>query len=211
MVKDLVGQRFGKLTVIKQAGYTKVNKWGSRYALWLCKCDCGNYCRMDTGTIRRAGNHSCGCLGVEHLKDMAEKNVTHGMSGSRLLGCYNGMISRCYRKKDIHYNAYGKRGIVVCDEWKNNKQSFINWALSHGYSDDLTIERVDVNGNYEPSNCTWIPMSEQYNNKRQNIMIEWNGEKHNATYWSRVTGINAGTIRWRYKHGWDVEKIFKTA
>ena len=70
--------------------------------------------------------------------------------------------------KDIHYNAYGKRGITVCEEWKNNKQEFIDWALSHGYSDDLTIERIDVNGNYEPSNCTWIPMKEQYKNKQSN-------------------------------------------
>jgi hypothetical protein len=78
------------------------------------------------------------------------------------------MMSRCYRKKDIHYKAYGGRGIVVCDEWKNNAKAFIDWAITHGYSDDLTIERIDVNGNYEPSNCTWIPMSEQYKNKQSN-------------------------------------------
>ena len=82
------------------------------------------------------------------------------------------MMSRCYREKDIHYNAYGKRGITVCEEWKNNKQAFIDWALSHGYFDDLTIERIDVNGNYEPSNCTWIPMKEQYKNKQSNTVTK---------------------------------------
>lgn len=169
-VKDITGQKYGKLTVIRQDGFTKINKHGSRYAVWLCKRDCGNYCHMDTGTIKNPGNHSCGCLAIEHLKDMCAKNVTHGMTGSRLLGCYKGMMSRCYREKGIHYNAYGKRGITVCDEWKNSKQSFINWALSHGYADDLTIERIDVNGNYEPSNCKWIPMSEQYKNKQSNCM-----------------------------------------
>lgn len=167
-VKDIIGQKFGRLTVIEQVGYTPKNKHGSRYAKWLCKCDCGNVCEMDTGTLRNKGVHSCGCVAREHLKEMAKNNITHGMTGSRLIGCYKAMMSRCYREKDIHYNAYGKRGITVCDEWKNDKQTFIDWALSNGYSDDLTIERINVNGNYEPSNCTWIPMSEQYKNKQSN-------------------------------------------
>ena len=78
------------------------------------------------------------------------------------------MMSRCYRENDIHYNAYGKRGIVVCKEWKSNPKAFIEWALSHGYSDDLTIERINVNGNYEPSNCKWIPMRKKKKNKQSN-------------------------------------------
>lgn len=208
-VKDLTGQKFGRLTVIKQSGFGDKNKHGSRYAKWLCKCDCGNYCERTTDILKKSRNdHSCGCLAKEHLDDMAKANTTHGMTGSSLYGCYKGMMSRCYRPKDIHYNAYGKRGITVCKEWKNKPKAFIEWALANGYSDDLTIERIDVNGNYEPSNCTWIPMSEQYDNKRQNVTIEWNGERHNATYWSRVFGIPATTIRWRYKHGWSIERIF---
>ena len=172
-VRDLTGMRFGRLTVIEQHGFTEKNKYGSRQAIWYCKCDCGNYCEMASGTLtRKRSNHSCGCLAKEHLEDMAKGNITHGMTGSRLLGCYKGMMSRCYREKDIHYNAYGKRGIIVCDEWKNDKQAFIDWALQNGYSDDLTIERIDVNGNYEPSNCTWIPMSEQYKNKQSNCNKE---------------------------------------
>lgn len=162
-IKNLEGKRFGKLTAIEFIGV------GNRhYAMWRCVCDCGNECIMSTDTLTRQGNHSCGCLGKEHLKEMAQNNITHGMTGSRLLGCYKAMMSRCYRKKDVHYNAYGKRGIVVCDEWKNNKQLFIQWALANGYSDKLTIDRIDVNGNYEPSNCRWIPMSEQYKNRQTN-------------------------------------------
>lgn len=169
VVKDITGKRFGKLTVIKRCGYGKFNKHGSRYAIWLCLCDCGNYCKRDTATLnRKRSDHSCGCLAKEHLRDMSNGNITHGMTGTRLYNCYKGMISRCYREKDIHYRAYGGRGIVVCDEWKNNPKTFIDWALTHGYSDDLTIERINVNGNYEPSNCTWIPMSEQYKNKQSN-------------------------------------------
>lgn len=168
-VKNLIGQRYGRLTVIEQHGFTEKNKYGCRQAIWYCKCDCGNYCEMASGTLtRKRNNHSCGCLAREHLLDMANGNITHRMTGTRLYGCYKGMISRCYRKKDIHYNAYGGRGIVVCDEWKNDAKAFIDWAITNGYSDDLTIERINVNGNYEPSNCTWIPMSEQYKNKQSN-------------------------------------------
>ena len=161
--KDITGQRFGKLVAIKKVGTD-----GRRNAIWLCKCDCGNECQRIVAELTKNKNHSCGCLAKEHLKDMANGNITHGMTGTRLYGCYKGMMSRCYRKKDIHYRAYGGRGIVVCDEWKNNAKAFIDWAITHGYSDDLTIERIDVNGNYEPSNCTWIPMSEQYKNKQSN-------------------------------------------
>ena len=84
------------------------------------------------------------------------------------MGCYRSMMSRCYREKDVHYNAYGRRGIVVCEQWRKNKITFFDWALSNGYRDNLTIERIDVNGNYEPSNCKWIPMSEQHKNKQSN-------------------------------------------
>lgn len=203
---DISGQRFGMLTAIKMVGKNERNN-----ALWLCMCDCGGECVRATVELRKRDNHSCGCMAKEHLRKMSDKNITHEMTGSRIYGCYKGMMSRCYRPNDIHFPAYGGRGIIVCDEWKNNSKAFIDWALTNGYSDDLTIERIDVNGNYEPSNCKWIPMSEQYDNKQKNIMIEWNGEKHCAAYWSRVTGINANTIRWRYKHGWDVERIFGAA
>ena len=112
-VKDITGKKFGMLTVLRQDGFAKPNKHGSRYAMWFCQCDCGNYCRMDTGTIKKPGNHSCGCLAEEHLADMSKKNITHGMTGTRLYGCYKGMMSRCYREKDIHYNAYGKMIIAI--------------------------------------------------------------------------------------------------
>ena len=168
-VKDLSGQRFGRLTALEQNGFTKRNKFGNRSAIWHCVCDCGNYCDVPTSTLTRKRNfHSCGCFSKENLEKMSKKNITHGMTGSRLYGCYKGMMSRCYRKKDIHYNAYGGRGITVCDEWRTNAKLFIDWALTHGYSDDLTIERINVNGNYEPSNCKWIPMKEQYKNKQSN-------------------------------------------
>lgn len=163
MRKDITGKKFGRLTAIEPVG-----KDNRRNILWKCRCDCGNECVRAVAELGKRKNHSCGCLAEEHLKEMAKGNVTHGMTGSRLLGCYKNMMSRCYREKDIHYNAYGARGICVCDEWRNDKQAFIDWALNNGYTDELTIERIDVNGNYEPSNCKWIPMSEQYKNKQSN-------------------------------------------
>lgn len=161
--KDISGQRFDRLVALKRVGTDK-----RLNALWLCRCDCGNECVRAVVDLRRKGNHSCGCLNKENLKNMAKGNITHGMTGSRLLGCYKAMMSRCYREKDIHYNAYGGRGITVCDEWNGHSDAFVEWALNNGYSDDLTLERINVNGNYEPSNCTWIPMSEQYKNKQSN-------------------------------------------
>jgi hypothetical protein len=143
-------------------------------------------------------NHSCGCLAKEHLKDMANGNITHGMTGTRLYGCYKGMMSRCYRKKDIHYKAYGGRGIVVCDEWKNNAKAFIDWAITHGYSDDLTIERIDVNGNYEPSNCTWIPMSEQYKNKQSNYNKQPLPQAYKAESENSMTNEQISKIKKEY-------------
>lgn len=161
--KDISGQRFGRLIAVERVGVDN-----RRNALWLCKCDCGGETVRAVSELSKRGNHSCGCLRKEHLKNMSEGNVTHGMTGSRLYGCYKAMMSRCYRQKDVHYHAYGERGIEVCEEWRNDSQTFISWALSNGYRDDLTIERINVNGNYEPLNCTWIPMKDQYKNKQSN-------------------------------------------
>ena len=161
--KDINGQRFGKLVAIKKIGIDS-----RRNAIWLCKCDCGNECQRIVADLTKKKNHSCGCLANEHLKDMAKKNTTHGMTGTGIYRSYKAMMSRCYREKDIHFNAYGKRGISVCDEWKGHPKTFIEWGLQHGWKEHLTLERINVNGNYEPSNCKWIPMSEQYKNKQSN-------------------------------------------
>ena len=170
MVKDLTGQKFGRLTVISQNGFTSPNKYGQRHAIWYCKCDCGNYIERTTDVLKR-GKSSCGCREKEVLRDMSRKNTTHNMTHTRLYRIYKGMISRCYYKSSQRYNAYGGRGIKVCDEWKNDRSKFFDWAINNGYKEDLTIERINVNGNYEPSNCCWIPMSEQYKNKQSNSII----------------------------------------
>ena len=133
----------------------------------MCKCDCGRYVERTTDVLKRCKS-SCGCKQMEHLRNMSENNITHNMTNTRLYRIYKGMIGRCYYKCTDRYNCYGGRGITVCDDWKNNRQLFFDWALANGYEDNLTIDRINVNGNYDPSNCRWIPMIEQYKNKQSN-------------------------------------------
>ena len=111
------------------------------------------------------------CEEKKQLERMSKNNVTHGMTNTGLYWSFKGMKSRCYRNKDIHYPAYGGRGITICKEWLDDPKSFYDWALANGWKEGLTIERIDVNGNYCPENCKWIPMSEQYKNKRTPYQI----------------------------------------
>lgn len=165
--KDLAGEKYGRLTVVEHIGFTNPNKYGQRHAIWKCRCDCGNYTTKTTDVIKR-GKSSCGCRKTEILEEMSNGNITHNMTHTRLYRIYKGMIGRCYYPCNQRYNAYGGRGIKVCDEWKNDRTKFFEWAITNGYSDDLTIERIDVNGDYCPENCCWITMSEQYKNKQSN-------------------------------------------
>lgn len=209
MVEDLTGKKLGKLTVIEQHGFTKPNKYGHRYAIWYCKCDCGNYVERTSDVLKR-GKSSCGCVQEANLKRMSLGNVKHGLSKTRIYGIWKNMISRCYREKDIHYKAYGARGITVCDEWKNDSSKFFEWAFANGYRNDLTIERIDNDKGYCPENCTWIPKEQQSKNKRQNIMITYEGKTMCASDWAKETGISASAIRYRFKRGWGTERIFST-
>ena len=163
--RNLVGHRYGLLVVVKDMGVSK----DGHHRNWLMKCDCGNTCVRNTGGLSKKS--SCGCEEKKHLEIMSKNNVTHGMTNTGLYRSFKGMKSRCYRKKDIHYRAYGGRGITICKEWLDNSKSFYDWALANGWKEGLTIERIDVNGNYCPENCKWIPMSEQYKNKQTPYQI----------------------------------------
>lgn len=207
-VIDLTGKRFGRLTVIKQEGYDK-----RRHALWLCKCQCGNEKTIRGSDLLHSGTISCGCLKKESAK---KQMTTHGKTNTRLYPIWRGMRARCYHETSPFYNEYGGRGITMCEAWENDFMAFYNWAYENGYDEnapkgECTLDRIDVNGNYEPSNCRWVSMEIQNKNKRKCMLITYNGETHTLPEWAKITGINYMTLRRRIlKDHWNVEKALTT-
>jgi hypothetical protein len=200
---DMVGKRFGRLVVLS---FSHRNE--GKQAFWLCQCDCGNQIITQGYSITSGATKSCGCLCSEINKTV---HTTHGKYYTRIHKIYSYMMTRCYNKKSDAYNNYGGRGIMICDEWKNDFISFYNWAYQSGYQDNLTIERIDVNGNYCPENCTWIPLVEQGKNKTTMNLIEYEGEVHYVTEWARIKGFKSPFVIFnRLKLGWSIEKIFNT-
>ena len=195
-IHDLVGQRFGRLTVIEQAGINKYKK-----ALFSCICDCGKCCEVIGSKLVSGHTKSCGCL----QKEKASKRMTtHGNSMTRLAGIWYGMRKRC---GDPNSKEYGGRGIKICDEWLNSFQAFYEWAMENGYSNDLTIDRIDVNGDYCPENCRWATRQTQSNNTRANHYITYNGETRTLSEWAKHTGLKYSTLRSRINlYKWDAEK-----
>lgn len=158
---DLTGQRFGRLVALEHVPYNHPDfpKGG-----WLCQCDCGNKHYFDSHSLTSGSVKSCGCYVAERLKNtkIASK---HGMSNSRVYITWRNMHVRCENPNDKRYADYGGRGIQVCDEWKDF-QKFYEWAMANGYADNLTIDRKDVNGDYEPGNCRFITRAENNKNRR---------------------------------------------
>lgn len=205
-MKDLTGQKFGLLTAIKPTSKKKRGCY-----IWLCKCDCGNEKEVSSSYLLKNSTQSCGCLMTKARIENAKKmnGFYHGHYNERLYRIYCGMIYRCTKTECKDFKYYGGKGIKVCDEWLNSYECFKEWAFANGYSDELTLDRKDSIKNYEPSNCRWVSMKEQSNNKGCNVMITHNGETHTLKQWSEILGVNYYTMHKRYKRGKTPAEILK--
>lgn len=198
-LKDLTNQRFGKLTVIKR---DLTSKKGVR---WICKCDCGNEKSISSHCLIEGHTKSCGCYSFRWKENVIRHN---SQEHRKLFAVYRNIIKRCYDKEFKQYKDYGGRGIIMCDEWLKDFEKFYSWAINNGYREDLSIDRINNNGNYEPNNCRWATIEEQSNNKRSCVYVEYNNEKHTIKEWSKITGISYQTLHHRIKVNMPLEKIF---
>ena len=206
--KDLTGMRFGVLTVLELAG-THENPCGTRRSLWRCRCDCGTE-KVVQGTSLTSGQTvSCGCMKKIRI---AKINTTHGGSRSgkedRLYGIWKNMRRRCNSPKDSHYKSYGGRGVAVCEEW-NDYAVFKEWAYENGYNEnaeigECTLDRIDNDGNYEPSNCRWANRIVQMNNTSRNHYVELNGTRLTIAEFARVMNISKNKA-WYYLNKFEKE------
>lgn len=208
-MRDLTGERFGRLLVISRAEDAVTISSGKKRTRrrWLCKCDCGNTKVVYHDNLLGDKTHSCGCIQKEAA---SRSNTTHGETDTRLYGVWCAMKRRCYNPDVPEYKNYGGRGITMCDDWKNSYELFRDWALSTGYDCNAgrgkcTIDRIDNNSGYCPENCRWVDQQAQMNNVRYNRHITYNNETHTIAEWSRITGIPYSVLRQRIsRYGYDI-------
>ena len=187
---DITGKRYGHLTAIRYDHTTK-----SRHEYWLFKCDCGKEKVIEKYSVTSGVQKYCGCQ---------KWKQKHGKSHERIYSIWHCMIQRCENKHNTGYKNYGGRGINVCKEWKDFR-NFYNWSISSGYSNGLTIDRIDVNGNYCPENCKWATIHEQTRNKRTNTLITIGKETKCLCDWAKHYCIRVNTVCDRIKRGWSIE------
>ncbi len=200
MWKDLTGQRFGKLVVIKRAKEVLRSSTGNSQGYpWETVCECGNSylalnCHLLNGSVS-----SCGCSAIAQVK--------HGQSNTLLYGIWEQIVERCYREKHGSYHRYGGRGIRVCDRWRHDFAAFAE-DIGPRPSPKHTVDRINNNGNYEPGNIRWATRKEQQRNMRSNVLIEHEGKTLTAGAWEEITGIKQKTISDRYLRGMRGKELF---
>lgn len=192
---DLTGKRFGRLQVIERASDKH------RGVRWKCQCDCGNIKVVGRQPLVDGNTRSCGCLNQEKRR---ERTTTHGYHGTKTYRAWKSMMARCETASASHFEYYGGRGIKVCERWHR----FENFIEDMGECPpEMSLDRIDTNGNYEKTNCRWATREQQCNNKRDNHNLTWNGKTHTLKQWSTILGINYSTIRARVNRGWDVDRV----
>jgi len=199
-IERLGGQQFGEWYVHDVAcGYE--NNGNNPNIKWLCECSCGALAWVRAADLKRGKStrcKECGGVGV----------TSHGGFGTRLYKTWRNIKQRCYNENNCHYADYGKRGIKVCDQWLNDYESFRDWALETGYDDSLTLDRINVNGNYEPNNCRWATMKEQARNRRDNRSVMYKGRKYGTVAeLAEELGLDRSTLYMRiFKYKWPEER-----
>lgn len=191
-VHDLTGQKFGLLTVIGLA------ETDTRKTYWVCKCDCGNMKTVRSDSLLCGAIKSCGCIKRKQDEANLTKNHRHKMSGTRIYSEWQGMKGRCYNKGNARYADWGGRGIEVCEQWRNSFESFYTWAMANGYQDNLTIDRIDNNGNYCPENCRWVGQQEQCRNRRSNINLTIGNSTRTLMEWCEIFQVDYANVNARY-------------
>lgn len=191
---DLIDLTFGYWTVLCKSDKKSNN--GS--VLWRCQCECGTICDVCESSLHLDKSTNCGCKRKAKNKLNA---TTHGLSETPLYKIWQGMKDRCYNHSHTSYENYGGRGIKMCDEWKNSFETFYSWAMNSGYEHGLTIERMNNNEGYAPTNCKWATNLEQANNKRNNHKITYNGKTMTIAQWSKFLGVTPGCITNRIARG----------
>ena len=191
----LIGNKYGKLTVID------LGKTVDTCQYYICICECGNVTSVSKYSLLNGKTRSCGCLyrEVDHTL-----NIKHGLSRSKIYKKWGHIKERCFNETYHRFSEYGGRGIVMCDEWKNDFPAFYTWAMKAGYKEGLTIERIDVNGNYCPENCTWVSPKEQYNNMRKTTLIDGN---ITVSEFCRLYNLPKTSVKRFYHKGLSVAQI----
>lgn len=192
-IHDLKGNIYGRLEVIE---FSHMEKNGQG-AMWKCKCECGNEKIIQARSLTKGHTKSCGCLKSEkNIARFKEMIYTHGGTGTRLHGIWRGMKSRCHSNVPKNIKTYVSHGIVICEEW-SDFAIFRKWALENGYQEDLTIDRIDVTGNYSPSNCRWATQAVQQRNRGNNLYLTHNGITMHLMEWAEKVGVKYATLKYR--------------
>jgi hypothetical protein len=202
---DMTGQRFGRLVVLNYSH-------SKNAAFWKCQCDCGQITIVRGATLRYGTAKSCGCGSREAARRNAamardKRRVPHPYP-RKMKDMLKNMISRCYDPSNKRWANYGGRGITVCPEWRSDIRAFYRWVVANGYKPGLTIDRIDVNGNYEPNNCRFATMIIQQNNTTRNVRLTWNNRTLTISEWARELGVRTAAIGHRHERGWTIERIF---
>ena len=194
------GDKYGRLTVKEPS---EKDKHGQK---WTCRCECGATRDVYESNLTNGNSKSCGCINSERLREM---KLRHGGTGTRLYNIWLDMRKRCTNQNSKNYKRYGARGITVCEEWAEY-EAFESWAIENGYNDSKSIDRIDNNEGYEPTNCRWTDEITQANNRRSNRIHEIDGIKKTSAEWCREYGVKPNTFLNRINRGMTAKEALET-